>query len=97
MKYISIILLQCEMCSNRYLQKLNLIKHLASVHKLGSDRQPLTTTLYCTQCSFTTLAHHKLKNHMVSYMEDSEEEWVNSHYVQSYAMQSLKCLNSFWG
>lgn len=59
------VMYKCESCPVMYSQKFNLIKHLASKHQCDADGRPLTQSLSCPYCAFTTLADYKLKAHIV--------------------------------
>ncbi|KAG7172889.1 serine-rich adhesin for platelets-like [Homarus americanus] len=59
------VMYKCECCPVMYSQKFNLIKHLASKHQRDAEGRPLTQSLSCPECAFTTLADYKLKAHTV--------------------------------
>ncbi|XP_063885174.1 uncharacterized protein LOC135113664 [Scylla paramamosain] len=59
------VMYKCGFCPMMYSQKFNLVKHLASKHQRDPEGQPLTKTLQCPQCAFTTLADYKLKAHII--------------------------------
>nr|XP_045604201.1 uncharacterized threonine-rich GPI-anchored glycoprotein PJ4664.02-like [Procambarus clarkii]XP_045604202.1 uncharacterized threonine-rich GPI-anchored glycoprotein PJ4664.02-like [Procambarus clarkii]XP_045604203.1 uncharacterized threonine-rich GPI-anchored glycoprotein PJ4664.02-like [Procambarus clarkii]XP_045604204.1 uncharacterized threonine-rich GPI-anchored glycoprotein PJ4664.02-like [Procambarus clarkii] len=59
------VMYKCESCPVMYSQKFNLTKHLASKHQRDANGRPLTQSLSCPYCAFTTLADYKLKAHIV--------------------------------
>ena len=61
-----VLCVQCSMCGGVYSQRSALLRHLASRHHQAPDGAPLTTSLTCSHCPFTTLAKHLMTAHVSS-------------------------------